>query len=199
MDLQALLEEHHGRTLDALRLLDLGPVAAFSEILLEARRKGRTIFFFGNGGSAALANHLAEDLAKGTLMDLGCEDRFRAVSLSANVPFITAYANDTGYENVFVEQLKTYASAGDVAVGISGSGRSPNVLRAVEWANGKGLVTVGITGFDGGELKGLVGCSVHVPVDDMAVSETVHLAIAHMVTDALRRLVGDSPREGQKG
>jgi D-sedoheptulose 7-phosphate isomerase len=115
--------------------------------------------------------------------------RFRVLSLTDNTPYILAWANDEGYDRVFVEQLKNLASPGDVLVAISGSGNSKNVLAAVEWANGHGLKTVGCTGFSGGKLKTLAHKNLHVPLDDMGIVETLHLAAFHWVVDDLHRRI----------
>ena len=120
-------------------------------ILLQAREEGRTIFIIGNGGSAATASHMANDLNKGATVS--GQRRFRALALTDNVPLITAWANDTRYELIFVEQMANYLRPGDVLVAISGSGNSPNIIAAVEWARREGAVTVGLTGGNGGRLR----------------------------------------------
>ncbi|MBN1417520.1 MAG: SIS domain-containing protein, partial [Planctomycetes bacterium] len=122
------------RTIEGLRAVDLSRVAALRDRFLEALERGETLFFYGNGGSAALASHFAQDMGKGALPRLDWPKRFRSLSLSDSVPFITAFGNDIEYAAVFVEQLKGLARPGDVSIAISGSGRSPNVLRATEWA-----------------------------------------------------------------
>ncbi len=148
---------------------------------------GRFVFIIGNGGSGANASHLCEDLAKCTLRDFENQRRLKVLSLTDNTPWLMAIANDISYERVFVEQLKNLASAGDLLLAISGSGNSPNILRAVEWANENGLTTVGITGFGGGTLKSLAQENLHAPVDDMGIAESVHLAVFHWVIDDLNR------------
>lgn len=167
------------------------------EILLEARDRDSQIFMLGNGGSAAAASHFCEDLGKGTLKDITDSKRFRAISLTDNVPYIMAWANDEGYEQVFEQQLINLARQGDVAIGISGSGNSENVLRAISFANEHGMVTVGITGFNGGKLRWLAQHTVHVPCHNMGMVENVHLIIAHLVVDILRERV-NNPREPKK-
>jgi D-sedoheptulose 7-phosphate isomerase len=151
------------------------------------------IFLAGNGGSGSNASHFCEDVGKCTLklpQDLTSDKkRFRVLSLTDNTPYILAWANDEGYDRVFVEQLKNLASPGDLLVAISGSGNSKNVLAAVEWANTHGLKTVGCTGFSGGKLKGLTHRNLHVPLDDMGIVETLHLAAFHWVVDDLHRRI----------
>ena len=159
-------------------------IARIVPLLLRARADGRTIFFFGNGGSASTASHFVVDIGKATIRGEGA--RFRCVALTDNVESLTAWANDVDYAQVFAEQLKGLATAGDVAVGISGSGNSPNVLRAMEVARALGLATVGLTGMGGGKLQGLVDVPVVVPSRSMQHIEDVHLLICHLLTSYLR-------------
>ena len=123
-------------------------------IFLEARENNRKIFFCGNGGSASTASHFTSDLAKGTIVE--GTPRFKALSLADNIPQMLAWGNDSCYEDIFVEQLKNLFEPGDVVLGISGSGNSGNVLRAIQYARENDGVTVGITGFDGGKIKDIV-------------------------------------------
>ncbi len=156
------------------------------ETLFRAFQEGRTIFLAGNGGSAANASHFGQDLAKGTLADMRAERRFRVIPLTDNVGFITALANDEGYESVFEQQLRNLARPGDLLVAISGSGNSPNILRAVEYAKSIGMTTVGVTGFDGGKLRRMADERVHVPVDDMGMCEALHGVVFHLAMAQLR-------------
>lgn len=160
-------------------------------ILLEARRAGRTVFFFGNGGSASTASHFVVDLSK--VAARGSAPRLRCVGLSDNVPSLTAWANDHDYAKVFAEQLKILARPGDVAVAISGSGNSPNVLEAVRAAKGIGVTTIGLTGIGGGKLKELADVAVVVPSDSMQHTEDVHVVLLHLLT-AYFRDAGPSER-----
>src|SRR3954466_6294875 len=153
--------------------LDMGQVERLSDLIEEAYHAGRFVFICGNGGSGANASHLCEDLAKCTLRDFESQKRLKVLSLTDNTAAIMAWGNDEGYDRIFVEQLKNLASPGDVLLAISGSGNSPNVLRAVEWANREGLVTVGITGFKGGALRDLARHNLHVAIDDMGIVESV--------------------------
>lgn len=151
---------------------------------------GSTIFLCGNGGSGSNATHICQDLGKSTLRPEDFDDdgvkRLKILSLTDNVPYILAWANDHGFERVFVEQLKNLAAPGDILIGLSGSGNSPNVLRAVEWANSHGLLTWGVTGFDGGRLIQMSHKSLHVPIDDMGIIECVHLLLFHWVLGELQ-------------
>ncbi|MBI4240686.1 MAG: SIS domain-containing protein [Candidatus Rokubacteria bacterium] len=164
----------------ALQRIDVGAVERVIQVLERARAAGHRIFIFGNGGSGATASHFAQDLAKGTVSRFDVADnRFRVMSLTDNVPHILALANDLGYETIFKQQMMNHAGPGDVAIGISGSGNSPNVLEAIQYARSIGMVTIGLTGFDGGKLRGLVEHSVHVPSDVMEHVEDAHMVICH--------------------
>jgi D-sedoheptulose 7-phosphate isomerase len=171
---------------EILDRVDGAEVARLVDLLAQKRRENRFVFIAGNGGSAANASHFCEDLAKGTLHDLERQRRLKAMSLTDNTPAILAWGNDEGYDRIFVEQLKTYASPGDVLVAISGSGNSPNVLAAVDWATEHGLITVGVTGFDGGRLRPKVAHALHVPVQNMGAAEAVHDVVFHYLVEALR-------------
>ena len=153
-------------------------------VLLEARAADRTIYFFGNGGSASTASHFVVDIGKATIR--GDHRRFKCVALVDNVETLTAWANDAEYSRVFSEPLATLAVAGDVAFGISGSGNSPNVLEAMHTAKRLGLRTIGLTGIGGGKLKGAVEVPVVVPSNSMQHVEDVHLLICHLLTAYLR-------------
>ena len=181
------------RVADELLRIDPAEVQALADAMFDAYKAGRMIFLAGNGGSGSNASHFCEDVGKCTLNlpeDLNSDKkRFRVLSLTDNTPYILAWANDEGYDRVFVEQLKNLATRGDLLVAISGSGNSNNVLAAVEWANTHGLKTVGCTGFSGGKLKGLAHKNLHVSLDDMGVVETLHLAAFHWVVDDLHRRI----------
>src|SRR3954469_6166086 len=153
-------KDYLDRVCREIRRLDVAQVERLSDLIEGAYHDGRMVFICGNGGSGANASHLCEDLAKCTLRDFENQKRLRVLSLTDNVPWIMAVANDLSYDGIFVEQLKNLATPGDLLLAISGSGNSPNVLRAVEWAGANGLTTVGITGFGGGQLKALADHSV---------------------------------------
>jgi D-sedoheptulose 7-phosphate isomerase len=157
------------------------------ELVESAYDEGRFVFIIGNGGSGANASHLCEDLAKCTLRDFENQKRLRVLSLTDNTAGIMAWANDEGYDRIFVEQLKNLASPGDVLLAISGSGNSPNILKAVSWANEHGLATIGFTGFGGGKLKSLAHHNVHAAIDDMGIVESLHQVVFHWIIDDLFR------------
>lgn len=169
-----------------LESLDLHELEHFLNLLIEAYKNDKFIFVIGNGGSAANASHLAQDLAKGTKINPEQTKRLKALSLTDNLPFITAQGNDEGYDSIFEQQLRTFASEGDLLIAISGSGNSPNIIKAVKWANNNGLKTIGITGFDGGKLKKISHHSVNVALNDMCTSESIHSIIFHYVILELR-------------
>lgn len=169
-----------------LACIDTAEVDRLVYAIEEAYRDNRTVFIIGNGGSAANASHLCEDLGKGVLSDLENQKRLRVLSLTDNVPYILAWANDTDFEQIFVEQLKNLASPGDLLIAISGSGNSPNIIRAVEYANGHEIKTFGVTGYDGGALVKLAHDCLHVKCNDMGMVEAVHGVVFHYVVDALR-------------
>jgi len=168
-----------------IKKLPIPPLDELAHLFLRAYDGDRTIFLFGNGGSASLASHMACDLGKGTAPATG--RRLRALALTDNLALITAWANDTCYENIFAEQLQTLLEPGDVACAISGSGNSPNVLAGLKFARQAGAATAGITGFQGGKMKPLCDVCVVVPSDNMQIIEDLHLTIAHAVFGAVRR------------
>jgi D-sedoheptulose 7-phosphate isomerase len=167
--------------LDALPLERIQDVI---DVLLSANYVGSTIFTLGNGGSGATASHFACDLAKGAIIP--GRPRFRVVALTDNVPLMTAWSNDVAYEDVFAEQLRGLMERGDVVVAFSGSGNSPNVLRAVDLVRRMGGITIGFSGFAGGRLSTLVDVPVVVPCDCMEQIEDVHLTLCHLTCTVLR-------------
>lgn len=168
--------------------IDLQSINRFIETLLDARARSATVFFIGNGGSAATASHFANDLSIGT----NDYDRpFRVISLTDNVPVITAISNDFGYDEIFVRQLRVLGKKGDVLVGISASGNSPNLLKAFDYAQSVGIKTVAITAFDGGQMKNLADDGIHVPTEprEYGPAEDVHMVLDHLVSAYLMRFI----------
>ena len=169
------------------RVIDAFPRQPLLDILRQlrqARNEKRQVFVFGNGGSAATASHMVCDLIKNTVKPNLA--RLKVISLVDSVPTISAYANDEGYEHVFAQPLESLGEPGDLAIAISGSGDSPNVLKAVETARRKGLATIGLTGIGGGKLKDLVDLCLVVPSDSMEQVEDMHMIVDHLLTVALR-------------
>jgi D-sedoheptulose 7-phosphate isomerase len=153
--------------------------------LMQAFENDRTVFVFGNGGSAATASHFASDLSKGATEHTQGK-RLKVRALTDNVSLLTAWANDVSYDHVFCEQLKNFVQPGDVAFAISASGNSPNVLEALKTARVAGATTVGIAGYQGGRMKALCDACVVVPSDNMQMIEDLHHAIAHSIFTAVR-------------
>ena len=158
----------------------------FVDTLYQGFERGKKIFLCGNGGSAANASHFGQDLAKGTLSSMNAKRRFKVIPLTDNIGFITALANDEGYDSIFEQQLRNLGESGDVLVAISGSGNSPNILRAVEYAKSIGMTTVGVTGYDGGKLRTLADESVHIDIMDMGMCEALHGVVFHAAMCFLR-------------
>ena len=171
--------------------LDPEVIASFATHLENAYNNNQSIYVIGNGGSAANASHFAQDLAKGIFFEKPVAKTMKAISLTDNIAHITAIANDTGYQNIFSAQLNTYANTGDVLVCISGSGNSENIVEAVKAAKQKNMFVIGVTGFDGGQLKSMANFSVHVPLHEMCTVESIHSIIFHLIVLELReRLAG---------
>ena len=168
--------------------ISLTDIEKFVEVLLEARERESSIFFIGNGGSAATASHFANDIAIGTRT---YEKPFRAISLCDNQAVITAIANDDGYEKIFSQQLQVLLKKQDVVVAISASGNSPNLLDAIDTAKKMNTITVGISAFDGGKMKEMVDVSLHVPTEkgEYGPAEDAHMVLDHLISNYLMRLV----------
>ncbi len=172
-------KRYQAELLTALQSIDLEKVDRAIEILAQAREQGRCIFVCGNGGSAAMSSHFATDLVKGA--SYGRQSRFRILSLVDSIPTLTAYSNDVGYESVFVEQLKNFAETGDVVLAVSSSGNSPNVIRAIEYANSIGCQTIALTGCGGGKLAPVAQLNIQVPHAHTGRIEDSHGVILHMI------------------
>jgi len=170
--------------LDRLRKGQMDSLLKVIKTLREAREEDRTVFIMGNGGSAATSSHFVSDLAKGTIVE--GEKRFRTIALTDNIPIITAWSNDSDYSDIFVEQLKNLLRPGDVVIGISGSGNSKNVLKAVEYAKEHGATTIGFVGYSGGKLKEMVDIYILADIHYMQKAEDVHMLLEHMLTSAIR-------------
>lgn len=175
--------------LDELKeVCDILPLDRFEAVvsaLSHAYEQESQIFVMGNGGSAVTASHFACDMNKG--VSYGLKKRFKMICLNDNIASMLAYANDVSYEDIFVEQLKNFLRNGDVVIGISGSGNSKNVIKAICYANECGATTIGFTGFRGGTLGKTADISIVVPADDMQKVEDIHLVITHMIMRFFRR------------
>jgi len=157
-------------------------------VLLDAYNRGAAVYTLGNGGSAATASHIVCDFNKGVSLKL--DKKFRFTSLCDNTASLMAIANDCGYEHVFEYQLEGKLVSGDVLIAISGSGNSENVLRAVRYAKDQGCTIIAMTGYNGGKLRLLADCSIHVPINDMQKVEDVHMMALHLMAQTLAMYFG---------
>jgi D-sedoheptulose 7-phosphate isomerase len=172
-----------------LEALPLERIAGVVVRLLKAYQDGRRVFIVGNGGSAATASHMACDLSKTVLGEQQSAQGLRAICLSDNVPLLTAWANDVGYEVVFARQLQGWIEAGDILIAITGSGNSPNIVEAAKIAREAGATVIGFLGFDGGQMKSLVDEVVLVESDNYGHIEDVHMILDHLITAYFRRTI----------
>ncbi len=165
--------------------IDQAALQRWADLIFEAWESERFVYLFGNGGSGTTASHMAEDLGKSTLHERDLNDeskkRLKVLSLTDNAGWLMAVGNDLAYDQIFVQQLMNYGSEGDLVIAISGSGNSPNVLNAVDWANRHGLTTFGLTGYSGGKLKQMQSDGLHIELDDMGMVESIHLCLFHWV------------------
>ncbi len=191
-----LIEDYLEQVVSTLRSLPVEQIAAVADAVAWAREAGRRVFVFGNGGSAATATHMACDLSKGTV--LHGQPRVKAISLCDNLSLLSAWANDTAYEHVFAEQLENLIEEGDVAIGISGSGNSANVLNAIDLAKRRGATTIGFCGFDGGRLAQTADMTVVVRNRRMEQVEDIHLILEHVLTVLLRTPHGTSEADFER-
>lgn len=172
--------------------ISAGAVEEAADAIADAVKKGKRVFIFGNGGSAATASHFAGDLSKGTVIPGGAH--LPAFSLTDNSALLTAISNDIGYSQVFKEQLMALVGAGDIAIGISASGNSPNVLDGVSYAKSQGALTLGLCGFGGGKLGGLADKAIIIRRESYEQVEDVHLTLAHLLTQMVHRKLQDVRR-----
>ena len=178
---------------EELGKIDPAQMSTLADWIWDVYEAGQYVYVIGNGGSGSNASHFCEDMGKGTIdrkdFDNDAKKRLKILSLTDNTSYILAWGNDEGFDRVFSEQLKNLAGPGDLLIAISGSGNSPNILRAVDWANQHGVKTFGCTGFTGGKLKSLAHGNLHVPLDDMGIVESIHLTAFHWVVDDLYRRI----------
>ncbi len=179
------ISQYTARLNNELNCIDQGELQRWANHIYRAWEQERFVFIIGNGGSGTTASHMAEDLGKSTLHEADLKDetkkRLKVLSLTDNAGWLMAVGNDLAYDQIFVQQLMNYGKAGDVLIAISGSGNSPNILAAVDWANRHDLVTFGVTGYNGGQLKEMQQDGLHVALDDMGMVESIHLCLFHWV------------------
>lgn len=174
--------------LDKIKISDIEKIAG---VLLNAYKNDKTVFIFGNGGSATTASHMACDLGKGTLKNVydQNEKRMRVISLTDNVASMTAFANDLSFDDMFVQQLHNLVRSGDVVIGISGSGNTPNIIKAFVYAKQRGATTIGFLGYhSGGKAKGFVDYGITLDSSNYGIIEDAHLSLAHVLTTCLSYL-----------
>ncbi len=179
MDYTEKIKDYINEEIEILKKLDVQEINRALNLLEKTRAAGGTIYSFGNGGSSSTASHFQNDFNKGVSEEL--ETKYRVVCLNDNVATLMAIANDNGFERVFVQQLENKLTEKDLIVAISGSGNSKNVVLAVEYAKQCGVPVIGMTGYSGGRLKELADVSLHVPIDNMQITEDVHIIFNHMM------------------
>lgn len=185
-----------------LENIDQAAMRRWADVIYQAWENERFVFILGNGGSGTTASHMSEDLGKSTIRESDLRDeskkRLKVLSLTDNAGWIMAVGNDLAYDQIFVQQLMNYGSPGDVVIAISGSGNSPNVLNAVDWANRHGLTTFGLTGFAGGKLKAMQSDGLNVALDDMGMVESIHLCLFHWVLNDVFARINRAGRYGEE-
>jgi D-sedoheptulose 7-phosphate isomerase len=187
--------DYFARVSDTLSHIDQDAIIVLVKVLLKAREEEKSIFIFGNGGSGATASHVTGDFLKG--ISYGLDKRFRIQCLNDNVSGMMAISNDLTYEEVFIEQLKVFLHKDDIVIGISGSGNSANVVKAFEFAHSKGAYTVAFCGYKGGKVKDIADLVIHAPINDMEVTEDIHIIIFHAIKQVLMKyLKGDDSSMG---
>lgn len=177
------IKDYLAKVKEIIDQISITEVNTLLNLLNQARLEEKNIFIFGNGGSAATASHFVCDFNKG-VSEL-VNPKFKFLCLNDNVPTMMAYSNDVGYEVVFEGPLKNFLKKGDLVIGISGSGNSPNVINAIKYANENGGITVGLSGYNGGKLKVLAQYGVHIPVHNMQIVEDLHMVLDHLMMTVL--------------
>jgi len=179
MDFIDEINAYYAREKEVIDRLDRKELNDAMNALLDAYERGATVYVMGNGGSSATASHMVCDFNKGTCYEL--DKKFKFVCLNDNLPILMAIANDDSFENVFVYQLKDRLKKDDLVLAISGSGNSHNVVKAVEYANRLGTPVIAMTGYNGGKIRKMADYFLHVPVDDMQITEDLHMGFDHMI------------------
>ena len=183
-NMSALYLDNQAKCISEIKKNSVSALQQIFEMLIQARDNNKMVFVMGNGGSASTASHFVSDLLKTSLTKN--TKKFKAVSLSDNAPVLLAWANDTSYDEIFVSQLQNFLTRGDIVIGISGSGNSGNVLKAIEYADSIGANTISLTGKGGGKLAKICKVNLVIPSDDMLTIETMHLLVCHLLTTMIR-------------
>lgn len=188
--------QYLGLVKETIDNLDQSAIEKTAQAFLDTYNKGGNIYTFGNGGSGASASHAAGDFLKGA--SFGLDKRFRMICLNDNLASMMAIANDIGYEDIFIEPLKNFIGPNDLVIGISGSGNSENVVRAISYAKEQSVKTVAMTGFNGGKIAKLADISLHAPVMDMEVTEDIHMIMFNVIKkEMMATLMGENPSMGK--
>ncbi len=179
--MEKIIKDYQNNLIQCISSLDTDAVIKFIHLLEKTRDEDKQIIIMGNGGSGATASHFAGDFNKGLSLGKPREMRYRVISLVDNSPTVLSLANDLSYDDIFVEQMKNFLCDGDLVVAISGSGNSENVMRAVDYAKANNATVVGLTGYDGGKLKKASDVSIHIPIDNMQITEDLHMILTHLI------------------
>jgi D-sedoheptulose 7-phosphate isomerase len=194
-DTRKTIEHYLSLVKGTIDKLDRTSIERTAEAFMRVYDAGNTIYIFGNGGSAASATHACGDFVKGA--SYGLQKRFKVMSLVDNLPALMAIANDISYDDIFVEQLKNFLQPGDLVIGISGSGNSVNVVKAMEYAKQQGVQTIAFCGFKGGKIKALADIAIHAVAMDMEVAEDIHMIVFNVLKkEVMRRLHSDNTSMG---
>lgn len=183
MNIISFAKQYLSDLVNLLDSFDMNQFENLTKLILDAYEHDKQIFVMGNGGSGSTASHLVCDINKGCCNDL--DKKFKMICLNDNMPILLAIANDISYDAVFVEQMKNFFNSGDLVIGISGSGNSENVLRAIQYANKNSGKTIGLSGFSGGKLSQIVDVPFIAQIDDMQKVEDVHMIVVHMIMQSV--------------
>lgn len=183
MDYRNDIERYFQKLKNTIDMISKEDLSCIMNILEKSRIEGRTVFVMGNGGSAATASHFCCDFNKD--ISLTQSTKYKFLCLNDNIPTMMAYANDISYNDIFVEPLKNFMKKGDCVIGISGSGNSKNVIKALEYANANEGITIGLTGYSGGIIKQISKYNVHIPINDMQITEDLHMVLDHCMMKIL--------------
>jgi len=191
-------EEYIKKEIEIIQQLDVVAIEKVANLMLDTYHQGKQVFICGNGGSAASASHITGDFIKGA--SYGLEKRWRFICLNDNITTMMAISNDISYEDIFVEPLKNFSNPGDLFIGISGSGNSTNVVKAMEYAKATGLATVALCGFRGGKIREIADVNIYTPIMDMQITEDLHMMALHMIFQYIvKQLFGASTNEKTMG
>ena len=185
MDYTKKISEYFDRLKRTIDIISKEDISKLINLLITAKEQGKTVFIMGNGGSASTASHFSCDFNKG--ISFGQEKMFKFICLNDNIPTMMAYANDLGWDEIFIGPLKNFLQKGDLVIGISGSGNSNNVFKALEYANSNGAFTIGLTGYSGGKIKQICQHNIHIPIDDMQITEDLHMVLDHCIMSILHQ------------